>query len=135
MTTDLLPTDWQRWITAQEFAQLHNVTERTVKRWLGDDLVSGAYKDPRGRWQIPHDAPRPDVNEIASSRIVAVPEPAPALSYEHAPSFLPVDEAARALGISAHAIREHRTYFDVVPFGSNGSLVVPLATIRRIRGE
>lgn len=131
-------------VTAAQYAERAGTTERTVKRWLAADELPGAYKDERDRWMIPVDAvrtprpagdvvqlqPRPDTHpagrELDVQRAVDV---AAAL-----PSFLTVDQAAEILGISRHAIAKHREYFGVVPFGANGSLVVPLATIKRIRG-
>lgn len=129
-------------LTAAQYANRIGKTERTVKRWLADGELPGAYQDERGRWMIPVDAER-----TASNDLVTLPRPMTRpmtveISHGHAPlidtlpSFLSIDEASAVLGISRHAILtpRGRDYFDVVPFGANGSLVIPLATIKRIRG-
>lgn len=136
-------------VTAARYAEISGVSERTVKRWLADDELPGAYQDERGRWMIPADAartPKPaDIVQLdrpMSGRAAHPSQGELALSVAQAldaaldtlPSFLALDVAASVLGISRHAIATHRDYFDVVPFGPNGSLVVPLATIKRIRG-
>ncbi|MBD3941968.1 hypothetical protein IF188_09700 [Microbacterium sp. NEAU-LLC] len=130
-------------LPAAKYAELVGKTERTVKRWLEDDELPGAYKDDRGRWMIPVGAertPRPagdvvqlqpqqSIEHLVDTGVRRAIDAAAAL-----PSFLTLDQAAEILGISRHAIATHRDYFGVVPFGANGSLVVPLATIKRIRG-
>jgi hypothetical protein len=138
MTTpqDLLPI--------AQWAQRHRnpdtgrpFSDRQVKRWLADDELPGAVKDESGRWLIPADATRrPQLRPLPTSstpstlaRVDARPVPLDAL-----PSFLTVEQASLVLGISRYAIESHRDYFDVVPFGAHGSHVVPLATIKRIRG-
>ena len=130
-----------------DYAGLVGASERTVKRWLADDELPGAIKDERGRWMIPSDAVRvPKVADVVAMParpmtpshdvMASHPSQARALNYDAMPSFLTIDQAAQLLGISRHAITtpRGRDYFDVVPFGPNGSLVVPLATIKKIRG-
>lgn len=123
--------------TVAEYAKARRITDRTVKRWLAAGELPGAQKDEQGRWLIPADADRTE----ASGQLVALEQtrqlveqlPAPR-SLDELPSFLSIELAARILDISQHAITTHRDYFGVVPFGPNGSLVVPLATIKKIRG-
>jgi len=125
-------------VTAATYAELVDVAERTVKRWLADDELPGAVKDERGRWLIPSGVERVprtgDVVQLQLRDVEPISYQAPAPTVEALPSFLTLDDAAAILGISRHAIATHRDYFGVVPFGPNGSLVVPLATIKRIRG-
>lgn len=133
-------------VTAARYAEISGVSDRTVKRWLADEELPGAYQDERGRWMIPADAtrtPRPaDIVQLdrpmsphaghPSRGELAIADVGPLL--DTLPSFLTLDQASGILGVSRHAIATHRDYFDVVPFGPNGSLVIPLATIKRIRG-
>lgn len=135
-------------LTAAQYATANKIAERTVKRWLADGELPGAIKDERGRWLIPTEAerttadvvtlPRPmtrattDVMVSHPSHATLAAGPGPLL--DTLPSFLTIEQTAQILGVSRHAIITHRDYFGVVPFGANGSLVVPLATIKRIRG-
>jgi hypothetical protein len=128
--------DTTPYLTAAQYAAAVDVSERTVKRWLQDHELPGAAKDERGRWMIPAEAERRTRagDLVPMSRPTTRPTTDVSQTVDALPSFLTLDEAAQILGISRHAIATHRDYFDVVPFGANGSLVVPLATIKRIRG-
>lgn len=133
-------------LSAAQYATANKIAVRTVKRWLADDELPGAIKDERGRWLIPTEAERTTAAVVTLPRPMTRPTTDIMLSHpSHAmlatgptldalPSFLTIEQAAQILGVSRHAITTHRDYFDVVPFGANGSLVVPLATIKRIRG-
>ena len=122
-------------VTAAQYANRVGKAERTVKRWLADGELPGAYQDERGRWMIPVDAERTaGVVELASRPMTRPMTQMVEPTLDALPSFLDVAQAADILGISRHAILTHRDYFDVVPFGPNGAFVVPLATIKRIRG-
>jgi hypothetical protein len=128
------------YLTAAQYADAIAKNIRTVKRYLEDGERPGAVKDERGRWMIPANARRTE----GAGELVTMTRPRtspttemtshPAGMIDAMPSFLTIDQAAQILGISRHAIATHREYFDVVPFGPNGSLVIPLATIKRIRG-
>lgn len=120
--------------TAEGYAQAQGITVRTVKRWLAAGELPGATKDELGRWMIPNDAQRTTGELVTMENAMTRPMTSQPVTLDALPSFLTVDEAAQILGISRHAIATHREYFDVVPFGPHGSLVVPLATIKRIRG-
>jgi|GEM_PF-2275502 len=138
-----LSYDTTQYVTKTQYAALIGKTDRTVQRYLDDGELPGAYQDERGRWMIPTDAQRTprtgDVVQLQQRRqsvdelAVSVAQALDA-ALDTLPSFLPLDVAASVLGISRHAIATHRDYFGVVPFGPNGSLVIPLATIKRIRG-
>ena len=127
-------------LTIAQYAKARGISTKTVNRMI--ERLPGAEKDERGRWLIPADAsPSGDLVALpsppTSPRTDILSHPSQAirtLNYDAMPSFLTIDQAAQLLGISRHAITQHREYFDVVPFGANGSLVVPLATIKRIRG-
>jgi hypothetical protein len=127
------------YLSAAQYADAIGKTERTVKRWLADGELLGAYQDERGRWMIPANAERTTGELVTLDRPTTRPMTDMVLSHpsqmiDALPSFIDIDRAASILGISRHAITTHREYFDVVPFGPNGSLVIPLATIKRIRG-
>lgn len=131
-------------LTAAQYATANKIAERTVKRWLADGELPGAIKDERGRWLIPNEAERTVAADVVTlPRPMTVSQDAMASHPSRArqtptiddlPSFLTIDQAAQLLKISRHAVATHRDYFGVVPFGPNGALVVPLATIKRIRG-
>lgn len=119
-------------LTLEGYARATGKTERTIRRWLAADELPGAFQDDQGRWSIPADAERTVTSGevVTMTRQVTTPDIGP----DAMPSFLTIEQAAQLLGISSYAIATHREYFDVVPFGANGSFVVPLATIKRIRG-
>lgn len=136
LTYDMTPPTF---VAVATYAGLVDVSERTVKRWLASGELPDAVKDERGRWLIPANAER----QISTGELVTL-DPRPMTRHmtptvpnlDELPSFLTVDQAAQLLDVSRHAILtpRGREYFDVVPFGVNGSFVIPLATIKRIRG-
>jgi hypothetical protein len=127
--------DATAYLTAAQYAERSGRTDRTIKRWLAEAELPGAYQDERGRWMIPANAERiAQTTDITPTSPQAVTRRMTSQDIDTLPSFLTVEQAAHLLGISRHAIAAHRDYFDVVPFGPNGSLVIPLATIKRIRG-
>ena len=133
-------------LTLEGYMYRTGVTERTVRRWLAAGELPGA-RMIAGAWAIPADAkrtpPKPTGEVVTLTRQETGHHPAgtqrPAFDLDQLPSFLTLEQAAHLLSsadlkISPYAIAKNRDYFDVVPFGPNGSLVVPLATIKRIRG-
>lgn len=139
MTYDTTPAAY---LTAKQYAEATGKSARQVKRYLEDGELPGAYQDERGWWMIPATAERTTSGELVTlsprprTRPTTEVMSHPAGMIDAAPSFLTIDQAAQILGVSRHAILtpRGRDYFDVVPFGPNGSLVIPLATIKRIRG-
>lgn len=120
------------YLTVKQYAESAGISDRTAMRWLKAGELPGAKQDERGRWMIPAGA----TQTLGAGLVALTTEPPmyrPA-NIDELPSFLPLDAAAGLLGISRHAIDTHRDYFGVVPFGPYGSLVIPLATIKRIRG-
>ncbi len=136
----------RQWVTLEAYCEHVGTTERTVRRWLAADELPDARKLD-GAWTIPLDArrvPKTAADVVTLPRQVT-PTPDNAIDtldrvlpriLDAAPSFLSIDEAAQLLGISRHAILtpRGRDYFGVVPFGPNGSHVIPLAKIKEIRG-
>jgi DNA-binding transcriptional MerR regulator len=128
-----------------EYADHVGVQDRTVREWLRKGLLPDAYKDGRGRWWIPADAQRleiPIAPRVDSAPIREIP-PMSSQPYEierslrslpspgFIPLYMPVDEAAPLLGVTAYQILRHPDEFGVVPWGDNGSYVVP---VRRLLG-
>lgn len=122
-----------------DYAQRVGVDHRTVREWLRRGLLPGAYKDGSGRWWIPADAVRQDTpvaprQEPITSGVVEIVAPPEGRSVS-APAFIPLymslDDAAPLLGVTAYQIAQHPDEFGVVPWGPNGSLVVP---VRRLLG-
>jgi hypothetical protein len=138
----------------KQYAEHVGAGERTVRTWLADGRLHSARK-LNGVWMIGADDrpadPMPPAGELdAVARIEAglhmlphMPQheleatPAPRRLVDEldaSPVFLPLDDAARILGVSSSAIRGNRGTFGVVPFGPRGSLVVPQAIIRTLAG-
>lgn len=126
-------------LTVKQYAEAVGVSDRTVKRWLDADELPGAYQDARGWWWIPAETTRtPARSDLAPARAPA-PAPVPARApappnLDALPSFLTMDQSAALLGISRHAITTRPDYFDLIPAGAAGALVMPLGTLKRIRG-
>jgi hypothetical protein len=130
----------------KDYAARHNAGERTVRTWLADGRLHGARK-LNGVWMIPADERPADplqayagdeiaVQLLGEHAVQHVPHVPAGLVAElaEAPVFLPLELAAHLLGISEHAIRRHRDYFELVPFGPNGSLVMPARVVRTVAG-
>lgn len=127
------------------YAEHVKAGERTVRTWLADGRLASAVKLD-GAWMIrASDRPGEPAAAGAGDELVPavrqavqhMPQSSPwGLSHELelAPAFLELDAAARLLGIPAGAIRRHRDYFELVPFGERGRLVMPAAKVREIAG-
>jgi hypothetical protein len=126
-----------------DYAAHVGVNHRTVREWLQKGLLPDAYKDGRGQWWIPADsrkletfvAPRVEPSPTAGTTIVSMPHLRDTPQLHPAPGFIPLymplDEAAPLLGVTPYQIARHPDIFDVVPWGENGALVVP---VRRLLG-
>lgn len=122
-------------LTVKQYAESQRVSDRTVKRWLDADALPGAYQDGSGWWRIPAGTVRAQSNQVATRATPAAPAaPAPP-NLDALPSFLTMEQSAALLGISRHAIATRPEYFNLIPAGRNGALVMPLATLKRIRGN
>lgn len=137
-------------MTVRSFAELHEVDERTVQRWLKAGKLPGAVKTSKG-WVIPADAaaPQPTAGAAAGSVIVSAAAPVPAGSASPAalpqggglssyldtlPAFMPLQVAVMVLGISEAAIRRNAEELGAKPWGPRGTLVVPVRTVRETAG-
>lgn len=140
-------------LSSKDYAALVGASERTVKRWLAEDLLAGA-EIRSGRWFIPASTPRPelvsgptttvvmrDPRRPAARSIAELPpraaasdRPTLASMLDGLPALVPVESAAPLLGVSAWAIRRHPERFEAVPWGAQGALLVPQSVIRRLAG-
>jgi hypothetical protein len=151
-------------LSLNEYAESVGVHPRTVKRWLANDEVPAAFRDPFTKdWRFPPGASRmqraasddaaPTSFEVAVSgangqMMVPPPHawfPHPGEVIEDEPtrldmldeesSFLTVERAAKFLGVPQAQIRANAETFGLMPVGINGSLMVPKSTIRRFEGK
>ena len=137
------------YVTTNQYREATGLAERTLKRYLAQGKIPGALKDDDGRWRIPADAEPPVVGETppaqaseaqalilaqraARRELEAQPTLADVIARE--PAFVPLETAARLLGITAHAIRSNPQAFETQRWGERGSLVVPLRIIRQAAG-
>jgi len=129
-------------VGVKQYAELHHAGERTVRTWLADGRLHSAVKHGNV-WMIdPNDEP---AEPQAGAGLELVPQLPQAVQHvphgatldaelASSPAFLELEQASRLLGIGVAAIRRHRDYFELVPFGPNGSLVMPAAVVRRVAG-
>jgi hypothetical protein len=128
----------------KQYAEHVGAGERTVRTWLADGRLPGARK-LNGTWMIPADerpveaqpggiVPAAPWQDIVQHMPQPDAAPTPLGELDAAPVFLPLEQAARILGVSVTAIRNNRSTFGVVPFGARGSLVVPQAIVRQLAG-
>ena len=127
-------------LSIDQFAAQHGVTTRTVRRWLDDERIAGAVK-VGNRWSLPADAvvaERPageivtagHVTDMSTRGGVTV-----ARVIEQLPVMLPLDVAARVLGVTEYALRRHAEYFQLQRLGARGSYVMPKARVRELDGR
>lgn len=136
----------EQMLGVKQYAEHVGAGERTVRTWLADGRLRSARKlgnvwmiaaDDRPADAVQQPAPAGELVTLpADWDVPHMPQAGGRLAGEldAAPVFLELDRAAAILGVSAHAIRSNREYFGVVPFGRNGSLVVPQGVIRRLAG-
>lgn len=124
----------------KQYAEHVGAGERTVRTWLADGKLTGARK-LNGVWMIPADD-RP-VESASAGELATLPQAVRHLpqvpaglgaELAGAPAFLELELAAHLLGIPVSAVRRHREYFELVPFGERGRLVMPAARVRTIAG-
>lgn len=145
--------DGSMMLPVKEYAAHVGISDRSVKRYLADDEIPGAMMVD-GKWMIPVESRRQKRLEgtagpaVATSGIVAriggggeiatlkelTTQPTLKDFLDHETAYLPLEVAARLLGITEYAIRKHPEEYGVVPRGDHGGAVVPQSTIRRIAG-
>jgi hypothetical protein len=148
-------------MSLNEYAEFVNAHPRTVKRWLANGELPGAFRDPFSKeWRFTRDTTRqqkaaedaaPQSFEVAVSgangQMMVPPQwfPHPGEIHEDEPTrlemldeesaFLTVERAARFLGVPQAQIRANAEMFNLMPVGISGSLMVPKSTIRRFEGK
>jgi hypothetical protein len=160
--TEILHGDTDDRLSVTEYAIAKGVSTRSVKRWLADEQLPGAEKDPfSGEWRIPATAVRQQnavsadvakpvnhsellgqlgIGTPAGAEVVSwqqMPEPAPPTMRERLDDetgYLKIADAAAYLGIPQAQILAHPEKFGVEEVGDRGSARVPQRIIRRIMG-
>lgn len=127
-------------ISIDQFAADRGVATRTVRRWLDGGQLQGAVK-VAGKWAIPADAERHEplagvvattattgghVRDMANVTVPAILAPLPVM--------VPLDMAARVLGVSEYTLRRNADYFELQRLGAHGAYVMPKARIRALEG-
>ncbi|AXC36016.2 helix-turn-helix DNA binding domain protein [Microbacterium phage Loca] len=131
-------------ISIDAFAAQRKVATRTVRRWLDAGRVPGAVK-VAGKWSLPADAivqdALPGVMDTVKDTPVSIDRRQHAGSELTVPGVLaplpvmvPLDTAARVLGVSEYTMRRNADYFELQRMGENGSYVMPKARIRELEG-
>jgi plasmid maintenance system antidote protein VapI len=146
-------------LSLNEYAESIGVHPRTVKRWLANEELPAAFRDPFSKeWRFPPNTMRvqratDDSQQVAVSpanagqQMLLPPQwfPHPGEVHEDEPTrlemldeesaFLTVERAAKFLGVPQAQIRANAETFNLMPVGINGSLMVPKSTIRRFEGK
>lgn len=119
------------WLGPDEYAELHNVSTKTIRRHLTAGRIPGAVKRPNGTWVIPADAtiaPAGPAVDAPVSTVATVDTSTPAPTM---PLVLTVAETAHALRTTPYAIlRMLRTgELEGSKFGPHGSWAVPTGAV------
>lgn len=135
------------YIRGSEYADRHGVSHRTIKRWLKNGELPGAYQDDKGWWLVPANAVHEPKAIVPATPSPAQPGTAVALStpltsevaiellpemINRLPTLLTLDQAAYLLNIPKSSIVHDRKYFRVRKI--NRRLVMPLSRIKKLRG-
>lgn len=115
-------------VSTAEFAQLHEVDVRTVKRWLRDERIPAAMQDSSGRWHIPADAAvsLPERKGTRPADVTVSPAPAEPSGMDRLPMLIPIADYARALGTEPGRIKRMAAdgLLTIGPYGEHGQTVV-----------
>jgi hypothetical protein len=130
----LIPEPIANYLTAIEWCEREDVSRRTLTRLLSDGALPGAVKI-EGNWKIPTTTtkPAPTVHTDVATRTTPKPPTVTEL-LDRSTVMIPLDRAAALLGVSEYTIRSHASYFEALPLGAHGSLVIPAGVIRRLAG-
>jgi hypothetical protein len=125
-----------------QYAAHHNKTDRTVRRWLKDDLLPGAVLQD-GKWMIPADVlPMPTSAPTGSVVTTRAPDPAAtppstlAGALDQLPAYLTTDQAAHLLGLKPYTVARHAKRWGGERLGGpNGQAwMIPAAAVRTVAG-
>ncbi|WZB38970.1 helix-turn-helix DNA binding protein [Microbacterium phage Ekko14] len=131
-------------ISIDAFAAQRKVATRTVRRWLDAGRIPGATK-VAGKWLLPADAivqdALPGVMDTVKDAPVSIDRRQHAGSeltvagvLAPLPVMVPLDTAARVLGVSEYTMRRNADYFQLQRLGAHGSYVMPKSRIRELEG-
>jgi hypothetical protein len=133
-------------VSIDAFAEQHSVSTRTVRRWLADGRIAGALQ-VGNKWALPADAIVSETLPGVMDTVKDTSSPAGAVARAQQPAqltvagilaplpvMIPLDVAARVLGISEYAIRQHADYFELQRMGEHGSYVMPKRRLRELEG-
>lgn len=128
-------------LSIDAFAARHGVATRTVRRWLDAGRIPGATMIA-GKWALPADAVVQQPQQPAGGREIATVGHGQDMSRQltvpavlaQLPVMVPLDVAARVLGISEYALRRHAEYFELQRLGARGAYVMPKSRIRELEG-
>jgi hypothetical protein len=140
-------------VSIDDFAATRKVSTKTVRRWLADGRIQGATK-LGNKWSLPANAvvqdtlpgvmSAPDVHPWAPSQqpvsrevVTYQAPPAPPTVADvlaAAPVMVPLETAARVLGVSEYALRRNAEFFQLERMGDHGAYVMPKARIRQLEG-
>lgn len=153
--------DYVATIGLSDYAARHQVSERTVKRWLASEALPGAVK-VEGTWSIPADAkplrgagggggtvitqqplmPSAPARPSAPATTPATPAPAqghqgvPWGALDQLPALVPLELAARFLGVTpsqVHALAR-RELVELIELGNRHDHYVPQRSLRGLAG-
>lgn len=133
-------------ISIDDFAAARGISTRTVRRWLDSDRIPGAVM-VGGKWALPADAAVQQSQPAAAGSAVETAGHVRDTSHRGQavqltvqsvlaplPVMLPLDVAARVLGVSEYALRRNAEYFQLQRLGAHGSYVMPKARVRELEG-
>ncbi len=138
--------DYVATIGLSDYAARHQVSERTVKRWLASEALPGAVK-VEGTWSIPADA-KPLRGAGGGGGTVITQQPlmpsAPAQGHQgvpwgaldQLPALVPLELAARFLGVTpsqVHALAR-RELVELIELGNRHDHYVPQRSLRGLAG-
>ena len=169
--SDDTPTGY---LSLRGYSEYTGKHERTVKRWLADHELPGAYQDNNGRWLIPASAVRtphvepangagtvltlnghrqdgPSVHVAEGRAVLSWPQEQQPVEHatlvdaqvERLPTLMTLDEALAVLNygrpeddplVTRHGLINNAEFFGVVKVGAMGKYLMPLATIKKLRG-
>lgn len=141
-------------LTVRQYAQEVERDERTVQRWLRDGKLPGVVQTNHG-WLIPSGTPRPESRKppaapvdnaeasaarpparevVTQSRVALSQATSLAGALDQLPAFLPLEIAARLLGVPEVRIKEDPERFAAEPVDERRRLMVPQHVVRKIAG-
>lgn len=123
----------------EEYAMRNGVSTRTVRRWLDGGRIPGAVMIG-GKWALPLGAPVQDAAPTSGGTVATASTPGSGRALTVAavlaplPVMVPLETAARVLGVTEYAVRRNAEYFQLVRMGDRGAYVMPKCRLRELEG-